>query len=82
MLLFGAMGLAWRRFLPLVVLGNVLVALGYALLGSIGSAYFALPATLAASVAIPVLFTALVRKRLRRSEQEESSMPSHRPRNR
>lgn len=65
-LLVGVGGLPWRRFLPPVVAGNVLVCFAYAACGR----YFAdsryLPAVIIASGTVPLLVALAARKRLSR----------------
>lgn len=63
-LLMGINRLPWRRFLPPVVLSNLGVAIAYSALGHVSTENEWLPFALAVSVAIPLLVTLLVRRRL------------------
>ena len=64
-LLMGIEGLAWRRFLPAVLLSNLGIALAYSLFGSYAEQHEWLPLALGISIALPVLLAALVRAGLR-----------------
>jgi uncharacterized membrane protein YdjX (TVP38/TMEM64 family) len=61
-LLLGATGLSWRRFLPPVAAANFGVALAYSALGDLARRFEMLPMVLAVSIALPVLAAGLVRK--------------------
>ena len=63
-LLLGATGLSWRRFLPPVMAANLGVALAYSALGDVARKFEMLPMVLAVSIALPVLAAGFVRKRL------------------
>ena len=60
-LLFGMHGLAWRRFLPPVLLANLGLALAYSLFGELAERYHSLPLALAVAIALPVLMVAAFR---------------------
>jgi uncharacterized membrane protein YdjX (TVP38/TMEM64 family) len=60
-LVLGTTLLDWRRFLPPVVLSNLGIAAVYAVLGHYARQQEALPLALAASIAVPVLATGVVR---------------------
>ncbi|MBI2824531.1 MAG: VTT domain-containing protein [Planctomycetia bacterium] len=61
-LLMGAIGLSWRRFLPVVMLANLGLAVAYAALGHYARQEGSLAVALAASIAIPVLATMVARR--------------------
>lgn len=63
-LVTGAIGLEWRRFLPVVVASNLGIALAYSAFGQVAERHDWLPVALAVSVAIPLAVTALLRRRL------------------
>jgi uncharacterized membrane protein YdjX (TVP38/TMEM64 family) len=63
-LLFGATRLSWRRFLPPVALANLGIAALYSVLGHFGRTQHVMPYVLAASVALPLLATTMVRWRV------------------
>jgi membrane protein DedA with SNARE-associated domain len=63
-LLFGATRLSWRRFLPPVALANLGIAAAYSVLGYYGRTQNMLPYVLAASIALPLLATTMVRWRV------------------
>jgi len=69
-LLTGIHRLAWRRFLPAVLLSNLGVALAYATFGDYAQQHQWLPLALAVSIAVPVLVAAAAQRWLpgRRSE--------------
>jgi uncharacterized membrane protein YdjX (TVP38/TMEM64 family) len=60
-LLLGSTGLAWRRFLPPLLLANLGLAAIYAGLGRFAHQQAQLPVALAASVALPVLAAMIAR---------------------
>lgn len=64
-LLMGTTKLAWRRFLPAVMLSNLGIAIVYSMLGLVAKEQDQLPLALAASIALPVLAAALARRYLR-----------------
>jgi membrane protein DedA with SNARE-associated domain len=63
-LLFGATRLTWRRFLPPVALANLGIAAAYSVLGYYGRTQNMMPYVLAASIALPLLATTMVRWRV------------------
>ncbi|HEY4310140.1 MAG TPA: VTT domain-containing protein [Pirellulales bacterium] len=60
-LLLGAVGVPWRRFLPVVALANLGLAAAYAGLGYYAGQEGNLPVALAASIALPLLATTAAR---------------------
>ena len=60
-LLLGRHGLAWRRFLPPVLLANLVLAIAYAAFGQVAAQYEWLPLALGVSIALPVLMVAAFR---------------------
>ena len=64
-LLLGTTRLAWRRFLPAVMLSNLGIAAVYAVLGQLAKTQGELPLALAASIALPLAATTLARRFLR-----------------
>jgi membrane protein DedA with SNARE-associated domain len=62
-LLFGATRFSWRRFLPPVALANLGIATAYSVLGHFGRTQNVTAYVLAASVALPLLATTMVRWR-------------------
>jgi uncharacterized membrane protein YdjX (TVP38/TMEM64 family) len=62
-LLFGATRLSWRQFLLPVALANLGIAAAYSALGHSGRTQHMMPYVLAASVALPLLATTMVRWR-------------------
>ncbi len=56
-LLVGALQMSWRRFLPTIVVSNLLIAATYALLGQQAAEYGWLPLAVCASAALPLLVT-------------------------
>jgi uncharacterized membrane protein YdjX (TVP38/TMEM64 family) len=63
-LLLGATRLAWKKFLPVVLLSNFAIALVYSILGWLSFARGQLAIALAASIALPVLATLIARRLL------------------
>jgi uncharacterized membrane protein YdjX (TVP38/TMEM64 family) len=63
-LLLGLQRLAWRRFWPPVLLSNLGIAIGYAWMGSRAASQEWLPLALSLSVALPLLATWAVKRRL------------------
>jgi membrane protein DedA with SNARE-associated domain len=57
-LILGMHGLAWRRFLPPVVLSNLGLALAYSAFGRFAEQHGWLPLALGVAVALPVLLAA------------------------
>ena len=62
-LLAGVKKLAWRRFLPAVLLSNLALAGGYAVLGDIASQQEWLPIAILLSGAVPVAISTYLRRR-------------------
>ena len=60
-LLFGAVGVPWRKFLPVVTLANLGLAAAYAGLGHYAGQEGNLAVALAASIALPLLATTIAR---------------------
>jgi uncharacterized membrane protein YdjX (TVP38/TMEM64 family) len=60
-LLLGATHMSWRLFWPAILLSNLGIALVYAVLGHLARGQGHLPLALAASIALPLLATAMVR---------------------
>lgn len=58
---FGMHGLAWRAFLPPVLLANLGLALAYSLFGELAERYHSLPLALGVAIALPVLMVAAFR---------------------
>jgi hypothetical protein len=75
-LLFGATRLSWVRFLVPVSLANLGIAAAYSLLGNFGRTQHALLYVLAASIAIPLLATTMVRWRTGAVEASECEAPA------
>ncbi|MBW3598090.1 MAG: VTT domain-containing protein [Planctomycetes bacterium] len=65
-LLMGVHRLAWRRFLPPVLLANLGVSLAYSAFGQLAEQHGWLPLALGAAIALPVLFAALAERWLPR----------------
>ena len=63
-LLFGATRLSWQRFLPPVALANLGIAATYSVLGYYGRTQNTTAYVLAASIALPLLATTMVRWRV------------------
>ena len=63
-LLVGVGGLSWRRFLPPVIAGNVLVSLAYAACGRYFAGRDELPLVIIASGTVPLLAALVARRRL------------------
>ena len=72
-LFLGTTSLAWRTFLPPVMLSNLGIALVYAVLGNIARTQGELPLAIAASIAIPVLAATLTRWVLSRKTAAQRS---------
>lgn len=72
-LLVGATTLAWRRFLPAVVLSNLGIAVAYAVLGHLAREHQAVPAALVASIAFPLLAATIARWWMPKRMAAESS---------
>lgn len=60
-LFLGATQLSWRRFLPPVLLSNLGIAAVYSALGHLARTQGELPLALAASIAVPLLASTIVR---------------------
>jgi uncharacterized membrane protein YdjX (TVP38/TMEM64 family) len=60
-LLMGTTGLAWRQFLPAVMLSNLGIALVYSEMGHLAKDQGELPLALAASIALPLLAATIAR---------------------
>jgi uncharacterized membrane protein YdjX (TVP38/TMEM64 family) len=71
-LFVGAMGLSWPKFFMPTAIANLGIALAYSILGSYSAQRNLLIWAFAGSVALPLLATALVRRRLGRSLVEET----------
>ncbi|MEO2013002.1 MAG: VTT domain-containing protein [Fuerstiella sp.] len=69
-LIAGIHGLAWRRFLPAVVLSNLGIAVAYAAFGDYAEKHKWLPLALAVAVAIPLLVAAVAQRFLPSSADE------------
>jgi uncharacterized membrane protein YdjX (TVP38/TMEM64 family) len=67
-LLFGATGLSWRRFLVPVAVANLVIAAGYSALGH----WVHLPMALAVSIVIPTLAIVAARQFLSRGTEDPS----------
>jgi uncharacterized membrane protein YdjX (TVP38/TMEM64 family) len=63
-LFVGIQRLAWRRFLPPVLLSNLGLALAYSVFGDLAAQHEWLPLALAISLALPLLLAAAARRRL------------------
>lgn len=72
-LLLGINRLAWRRFLPALVLSNLGIALAYAAFGEVAGRHEWLPVALGVSVAAPLGATAVARWALARRERQRRS---------
>lgn len=75
-LLLGTTQLAWRKFLPAVMLSNLGIALVYALLGHFAHGRGELPLALAASIALPVLAATAARWCLPRRAESRDAPPA------
>lgn len=64
-LLAGASDMAWRRFLPPVVLSNLGIALAYSAFGDIAGRHQWLPMAFAVAIALPVLLAAAAQRLLK-----------------
>lgn len=60
-LLFGMHQLAWRKFLPPVLLANLGLAATYSLFGDLADRYHSLPLAMGIAIALPVLLVAAFR---------------------
>lgn len=87
-LLFGMHGLSWRRFLPPVLLANLVLALAYSLFGELAERYHSLPLALGVAIAMPVLMVAAFRAwtggratgdRGQRAEKQRADGTDHSP---
>jgi uncharacterized membrane protein YdjX (TVP38/TMEM64 family) len=61
-LLFGAIGVPWRKFLPVILLANLGLAAAYAAIGHYAGQEGNLAVALAASIALPLLATTVARR--------------------
>jgi uncharacterized membrane protein YdjX (TVP38/TMEM64 family) len=61
-LIAGIHGLAWRRFLPAVLLSNMGIAIAYATLGDYAERHQWLPLALGVAIALPVLVAAVAKR--------------------
>ncbi|MBI3838694.1 MAG: hypothetical protein HY288_12270 [Planctomycetia bacterium] len=64
-LLMGATQLAWRQFLPAVMLSNLGIAAVYSVLGQLAQAQGELPLALGASIALPLAAATIARRWMR-----------------
>lgn len=64
-LLLGSLQVPWRRFVPPVIISNLVISATYAAFGAYFGQRHALPAAIAASVLIPLTLAIVVRQRLR-----------------
>jgi uncharacterized membrane protein YdjX (TVP38/TMEM64 family) len=71
-LVLGATGLAWRSFLPALLLSNLALATGYAALGAATESSGQLFVVLALSVAVPIAATAIVRRWIAQRQNRQS----------
>jgi uncharacterized membrane protein YdjX (TVP38/TMEM64 family) len=69
-LLLGINRLAWRRFLPALVMSNLGIALAFAAFGEVAGKHEWLPAALGISVAAPLALTATLRWMLTRRKSK------------
>jgi membrane protein DedA with SNARE-associated domain len=69
-LLVGVGGLTWRRFLPPVIVGNVVVSFAYAACGRYFAGSRAMPWVIIASGTVPLLIAVAMRRRLGRSAED------------
>jgi membrane protein DedA with SNARE-associated domain len=69
-LLLGLERLAWRRFLPPMLLSNLGLALAYSVFGHIAWEYDSMPLALAVSILLPVIVAAIVQRRLGSERRE------------
>lgn len=66
--LLGALGLPWRRFVPPLVASNLVISFAYAALGAWAIEWEALPIAVGLSLAVPVAITLVVRRSLSRRD--------------
>jgi uncharacterized membrane protein YdjX (TVP38/TMEM64 family) len=71
-LLVGATGLAWRQFLPAVILSNLGIAIVYSGLGHLARSHGELPLALVASIALPLVAATFARWYLRKRNKEQT----------
>ena len=64
----GLHGLSWRLFLPPVLLGNLVLAIAYCLLGDLAQQHAWLPTALAASAALPIGLLGMAKHWLQKHE--------------
>jgi len=72
-LLMGVHRLAWKKFLPAVLLSNLGIAWAYSTFGNVAEQHQWLPLALGVSVAFPVLLAAAIERFLARKTKD----PSH-----
>jgi uncharacterized membrane protein YdjX (TVP38/TMEM64 family) len=72
-LLFGMHRLAWRKFLPPVLLANLGLAATYSLFGDLADRYHSLPLAMGIAIALPVLLVAALRSTMPRPNASPSS---------
>lgn len=72
-LLFGMHQLAWRKFLPPVLLANLGLAATYSLFGDLADRYHSLPLAMGIAIALPVLLVAAFRATMPRPDAPPSS---------
>jgi uncharacterized membrane protein YdjX (TVP38/TMEM64 family) len=72
-LLFGMHQLAWRKFLPPVLLANLGLAATYSLFGDLADRYHSLPLAMGIAIALPVLLVAALRSTMPRPNASPSS---------
>ena len=70
-LIAGMHQLAWRRFLPAILLSNLGVAVGYSVFGDFAAQHQWLPLALGFSVAVPVFIAGMARRWLPNAENLE-----------
>ena len=78
-LLVGAAGLSWRRFLVPVVVGNVVVSVTYAACGQYFQGRDALPVAVIASGTVPLLLALVARRWLPQLLRDEEAGPGEDP---
>jgi uncharacterized membrane protein YdjX (TVP38/TMEM64 family) len=72
-LLFGMHQLAWRKFLPPVLLANLGLAATYSLFGDLADRYHSLPLAMGVAIALPVLIVAAFRATMPKVNASPSS---------
>lgn len=66
-LLLGLKRLAWRKFLPPLLLSNLGLSLVYAIFGQVAEHYNSTPIALGVSILLPVIVAAVVQRKLRKT---------------